>query len=282
MSVGNFVDKVGVEIEGFYYTFPGFNGHNVINKYSLVYDGSIKIDGKKASHDCSFPSGINHPNSVLEKFAEFQKQSGSTHPIQSYFRVGEVVSEPLNSNAAVIQFLRECWPDKSNKTSALHFHLSFKKIGYYSCLMEEKFGIEFRERLQKFAVENNLNKIIQSRIFNKCEHSQYYCRDRFIPLNQVFVKQKVWHDNSPDRYTILNFCFGLHKTMECRVFSSHTNIKAGLACWKWLFNTVEDYLKNNYEEFISSNEQESQFNLEVEDSFNKQQEEKEDNFIVIV
>lgn len=282
MSIGKYIDKAGVEIEGFYYTFPGYNGFNVINKYGLIYDGSVKINGKKANHDCSFDFEVNHPKSVLEKFENW-KQSEKVNPsasIKQFFRVGEVVSKPLANYKDVVRFLNDCWPDKSNKTSALHFHLSFLDSSYYSCLMEQSFGIYFRECLQKFAVENNLNQVMQSRIFNKCEHSQYYCKDNFIPLNQVYVKQKIWHDNSPNRYTILNFCYGLHKTMECRVFSSHTKLKIGIDCWKWLAKTVEDYLDNNYQKFLeSSYSQESV--IEVDDKI-LEKTENQDNFIVIV
>jgi hypothetical protein len=279
MSIGKYIDKAGVEIEGFYYTFPGFNGENVVNKYNIVYDGSIKINGKKANHDCFFEFDTNHPSSVLKKFAEWNSPH-KKDSLRYYFRVGEVVSPPLPSNAEVLKFISECWPDKSNKTSALHFHLSFKEVGHYSCLMEEDFGVYFREQLHKFAVENNLNQVMQSRIFNKCDHSRYYCKDNFIPLNQVFVKQKIWHENSPHRYTILNFCFGLHKTMECRVFSSHTKLKTGIDCWKWLSTTVENYLEDNYSKFLE-NAKHVESSMEVSDEFFKTPE-QDDNFIVIV
>lgn len=253
--IGKYIMYAGVEIEGGYYVFNGSRGYTAINTEKFEYDGSLKINGEKSNHDGVVSTNFAHPKKIQEQFQEYCSKNSlpySSNYLLSHFRMGELVSNKLSSTSAVKDFIKKCWPDFTNETMSLHFHISFLKSSYYSCLMEPEFGKYFKKELAKFAEEGKINKTLHGRIFNNTEHAQYYCKDNFIPLKQVFVKKKIWHDQSPDRYTILNYCHGLHKTLECRVFTSHTNAQMGVKCWNWFKKTVEDYLANNYQNYINN------------------------------
>jgi len=252
MSIGQFIDKVGIEIEGLWFEADGFQGKKVCANHPIEHDGSLKF-------------GDNYKNRILEQIKSLHAAGKlpSSNP-KHFVRIGEVISKPINSMESALQFIHDNWPDQSNRTCGLHFHISTKNPGHYSALMDDEFGVYFREQIREFSKE--ANSVLKGRILGTNEHALKYCRDEFRPAKQAYVTKKVYRNHDPEagRYTILNYCYGLHKTMECRVFTTHMSANRGARCLEWFVSTIENFLANNYERLSNSEVQQS-FEVEVED-----------------
>lgn len=238
-KISKYINLIAVEIEGVWYNLDGCRGPKVLNEIGQpVHDGSVK-----------FPKV--HKNKFLKIYEENRKKNAHVGypPITSLMHKGEVVSSPFGSMLELSKWMSNYWPDLTNNTCGLHFHVSLNTHGYYSCLMDEKFYPFFKNKLADFAAQEKLNKVFQDRFYNKTEWAKKYCNDTFHPEKQAYVNHKIYHDKCPDRYTILNYCFGLHSTLEIRVFSAHMSPKMAIKSAHWWVNCVNEYLENNYEEF---------------------------------
>ncbi len=254
MPISKFVDKVAFEAEGGYYNIPGCRGHKVhAGGHRIEHDGSVRFDER-------------HPKRIwnlLKKAVAEKKVSGGNNP-RSYFMPGEYVSEPFSSVEKASQKLVECWPDRTNATCGLHFHLSVRNPSFYSRLMEPDFYKYLKDSLAAFAEAEELNRIFMERFYNKSDWAKRYCRDEFIPLRQAYTKRKEYNDPNRSRYTMLNFCHGLHETMEIRVFTTHMPLKRAVNCLLWYVHTVDTFLHENYESYCNTKLVEEQIDVEAE------------------
>lgn len=235
MAINKYVGKVGCEIEGAWMNIKGCRGVEAINSLGIVHDGSVKFDGK-------FP----------KRMWEMCKAEGKySNPSQS-MQVGEVVSAPFDSVEKAVQWMLKFWPDMTNSSCGLHFHISVNDPAYYSCLMEKEFYLFMKESLGKFADEQKLNRIFRERFAGTTAWAKKYCRDEFIPLKQAFVTQKQYNDANRSRYTMLNFCHGLHETMEIRVFTAHMPSKRATNCLLWYIDVVTSFLEQNFDKLSNT------------------------------
>ena len=235
MPINKFLNLAACEIEGTFLNLKGCRGPAAINDVSITYDGSVRVNEK-------YP----------KRFWDLCKEMGNGHSPKQLAHVGEVVSPPFDNLDNAKQWMLKYYPDATNSSCGLHFHVSLNNPGYYSCLMEKEFYLYMKESLGKFADEQKLNKIFRERFEGKTEWAKKYCRDEFIPLKQAFVSQKNYNDAGRNRYTLLNFCYGLHETVEIRVFTAHMPVKRAVKCLEWYVNVITEYLEQNYEKFCNT------------------------------
>lgn len=238
MPISKYINKVAAEIEGIWFNIPGLSGGRIADSgISVIHDGSVQNTSK-------------YPKRILMSYDDFVKKE--YYPIESLKKKGEIVSEPYESSAELSAWMLKNWPDITNKSCGLHFHISVNKNGYYSCLMDPKFYDFYKKSLSELIKKEKLNKNIQDRFNNKSSWAQTYCEDNFRPEKQFRVNKKVYRHNSTDRYAQLNYCWSLHSTLEVRVFSAHCSPRAAVKCLMWWINLIETYLEENYENFINN------------------------------
>ena len=253
-SVSKHIKGIGIELEGMYLAVPEAQGYKATQgEYGgIQHDGSVKFNMDK------FPLFYD----------ELLKKSGLTGSVSNYISVGEVVSPVFYSVENSLKFLRDCYPIKSNPTCGYHIHLSTVHDGIYSLLMHNEFYEAFKKSLINLITEYKFNKPTHDRVFNSTEWAQKYCRDLFQPLKQAYVTQKVYANASPDRYTALNFCYGLHKTFECRIFTTYMPLKFANKALTWYVNFVDNYIEQNYENFANTSLVTENIDVETDNSFN--------------
>lgn len=153
---------------------------------------------------------------------------------------GELVSEPLSSNDEMLEFLKKNWPEETHKMAGLHFHFSFKDLSMYCAFMNKKFHKHFIESMKKFGesypIQNNY-------FWERLEDGNKFCRDRFAPEDQIFLKKKV--PNDPGRYTQLHFAYGLHKTIESRILPTFITVECAVAGFLAHVECFESFLEQN-------------------------------------
>lgn len=155
--------------------------------------------------------------------------------------IGELVLPPCSSLEELFTFCEKNWPDEVTERCSMHVHVSFKNITFYSQTMTEKFFNEFLSSIEKWGIEYPCANVhFWNRLFDKNK----YCRRRFNPEPQLHITKDTKHNNQ-ERRTILNYSYGCHKTLECRLFPAFINIKTAFSAIEHFVNFVENYLEAN-------------------------------------
>ena len=155
---------------------------------------------------------------------------------------GEVRSVPIGDHATAEKFMDQNWPDYGNKTCGFHIHISVKSDHAYACLMDRRFYDYFLAQIDAWGKRWN----IQNREFwNRMNGDNRFCLKEWGPESQSRTTAKY----QANRYKHWNFCYLLHKTLECRVLPVFKSKKIALAAMNEVFSIVEDWLDKSPEEF---------------------------------
>jgi|ERR1017187_6657454 hypothetical protein len=201
MSIGKYIDKMGIEIEA------GWKR----KRTDLIEDVSIKKEAFSVSKS-----------------------------------IGEFVSQPFKNKEGLFQSLKENWGDETTERCSFHLHLSFKNLMFYSQCMSFSFYSFFLEEMEKWGK----NYPCRNELFwQRLKGDNKYCTRSFHPETQIIGKVKKHNDEN--RYTHLNYCYGVYETIECRLFPTFCDVDTAISATKALINCVEVYLeKNPFKEVI--------------------------------
>lgn len=147
---------------------------------------------------------------------------------------GELASPPLEP-AKVEEWVRKHYPSGVNASCGMHIHLSMKRRLDYSRLMAHSFYRDFLSEMKKWAEEQAIPK--EHPFWPRWEGLNQYCKREFTPDSQVRNKNK-----GGDRYSQLNFCFGLHGTFENRLAPGWENVNLALSYIHRYCDVVEAWL----------------------------------------
>lgn len=177
----NKVAAVGVELEGGWKTLPAGN-------VRPIRDGSI----------------VFRPGEHV-KVMELQ-------------HVGEIPLPPLTVEK-LPDVLQLYYPYYVNKTCGMHVHMSFRTPFSYQRLMVNQpysFPATIVEYIKRWAEREKLPNThpIWERLEGKCE----YCQHIFHAEEQAKSSNKDFdHHRHGHRYTVIGYCWGRYKTVECRL-----------------------------------------------------------------
>jgi hypothetical protein len=152
-----------------------------------------------------------------------------------YRFVGEFVSPPMGTWADVESWLRGAYPDGFNASCGLHVHTSFKSKRDYARLMDAKFWPVFTARMEAWGRFAGLGA--NHRYWARLSGANGFCRKLHTPEIQVRQARKTGA-----RYTQLNYCFALHKTIECRLFPVFRKPGVSVSAVRELLTTYETFL----------------------------------------
>lgn len=181
------INLVGLEIEG------GWDGQKGIRPFDIPTIPDHSIDGRTVLPD--FPLTCSH--------------------------VGEIVSKPLEPSEVVIEaFLNKYWPQHTNNTCGYHIHLSTKGMKDYSILTTKTFLYSLVKALLEKAT--SLALPANHYLFNRLRGNNPFTVMNFDASNQIRLKQKSV--GSSLRYSILNYSWNLHGTIELRVLPTFDKV----------------------------------------------------------
>ena len=121
---------------------------------------------------------------------------------------GELASRPILIRS-LDKWIDTNYPDHVDSSCGLHVHMSLTNQGDYARLTYPDFWDYFLDSWEQWGEDNDItNKNFWSRLAG----NNAYCYRDFNPGSQWRLTYK---DSS--RYKHLNFCFTLHKTVECRL-----------------------------------------------------------------
>lgn len=134
-------------------------------------------------------------------------------PIGRYAR-GEIPSPPLGMEEWE-PWVRAHYPQACNATCGLHTHLSFRSARQYQWLMDPAYPKAIIAAVQKWSKGLPPKHYIWERLRGK----NRYCLDQFLADQQARVAQK-----GHSRYTAVNYCYLLHRTLEVRLLPMFEDI----------------------------------------------------------
>lgn len=156
--------------------------------------------------------------------------------------VGEISSEPLPDIAAAEAWMRANYPQQVNSSCGLHVHVSTNELNY-SRLMEPEFAQFFEGRMAEFLSQGLANgRPGYDLLRQRFQGLNRYCQKKFIPEQQLFMRDRYGDTATHPRYAQLNFCYARHGTLECRMFPCFPSVDDGVAAVKAFYDTVFDYL----------------------------------------
>lgn len=205
-SVKNRIAKVGVELEGGWaMPLPLALDNRIVGDGSVFTRGQ-GLGGGRREH--VLPEGM------------------PPHGRGSY--IGEAPSRPLDPSAFP-KWIRNCYPKWVDDTCGLHVHMSFINAKYYEILAS---SIDYQDTLLNYLKQWAAGEEAKTpgtfpeahHIWARLTGQNRFCLLDFWPEKQIMKSTKVYdHERVGHRYTALNFCYGLHKTVECRVLPMMTD-----------------------------------------------------------
>jgi len=150
---------------------------------------------------------------------------------------GEMISDPMPPEEA-IAWMHERYPDEVGARCGLHVHTSFTTTDAYVALMSRDFWKYFLQRWGKWYGDNAT--LVGAAFGERLNGNNRYCKRFFWPERQLLLKNKAiqngrmlqemdvyppendlqLRDPEPGHFrrTMLNYCWKMHKTIECRLF----------------------------------------------------------------
>lgn len=164
-------------------------------------------------------------------------------PDLTYCCDGELTSPVYKRISSLQKWADINYPVKTNRTCGGHFHVSFDDLSLYSKLIEPEFPKALIAHLHKFGVENKVNP--DSSLFKRLAGGCDYALLTYHPEEQLFCS-----DKGSGRYTAVNYCWGVHKTIEIRVLPAFQK--------KYLYISILKSIDVFIDRYLESKEYESQ------------------------
>jgi len=148
-------------------------------------------------------------------------------------QAGEIASPVFHRLEKAWKFIKDYYPDETNRTCGFHIHISLDER-YYVMLMEKDFYDKFIIWAEK--IGRKFSKRLPATFMERVHGANTFCLNKFIPNEQV--------KGNADRYTQLNYCYNDHKTLENRMFPGCKNAQTAFFLLTQYLCFVENYLKN--------------------------------------
>lgn len=158
---------------------------------------------------------------------------------------GELVSEPMKPEQ-----LREWqqsqgnYPDYVNRTCGYHVHTSTVNNRYMCIIMNRQFHDYLKTKATQWGHRLHIKN---EEFWKRLDGENTFCHDRYKAYEQI-VATEHYHD---DRYTFVNYCFSLHKTMEIRVAPAFKQAQIATRWLEFCESIVNKYIHEHRDELTS-------------------------------
>jgi hypothetical protein len=219
----NRIYRVGIELEGGWSKLP--------EGTTLVHDGSVQIASPRDQLLGDELIQLQRSIDRADTSAELQRLRARYRIIEQKYRAGqlqtgELPSEPMELEKLPI-WLKKYYPQQVNATCGLHIHMSFKSAFHYQRLMIPQYPLTIVEYLFRWAHKEELSQ--DHPIWPRLKGDSEFCQPVFDPDRQARRIKKEYNRHEPgNRYSMINFCFGTHGTLECRLLPMMDNADQGL------------------------------------------------------
>jgi len=153
--------------------------------------------------------------------------------------IGEVVSEPM-IRPALWAWIRAHYPDVTNRTCGIHVHMSLRHELDYQRLIDRRFHDHMLLGLHRWGLQQ---KLPADHVFwPRLRGTNLFCQDVFHGDFQTRYGNDRGRDYHDHRYGMINFCWGLHKTLEVRVLPTFADRRMAIRAIRRVLNLTEEFL----------------------------------------
>jgi hypothetical protein len=185
IPVQKHINAIGIEFEGGWAKFIHKNGR--AGKF-----GELGIHTKRKRA----PQALKYDGSVRINVPEATWK-------------GEIASKPLQIRN-IRAWITRNRPEIIDPSCGTHVHVSVVDANKYTQLTDKAFETEYLSRMAKWGSKNEVPKA--SEFWKRLQGKNSYCRKEHVPENQMYFEGRGGH-----RYTQINYCYGLWKTVEFRM-----------------------------------------------------------------
>lgn len=147
---------------------------------------------------------------------------------------GEIASKPLQLRN-VRAWITRNRPEVTHKSCGTHVHISVKNQTQYTKLTDKSFETEYLARMAKWGMKHNISK--DDEFWQRLQGKNSYCKKEHTPESQMYHKGR-----GGNRYTQINYCYGLWKTVEFRMLPAFDDPWLTTDSILETCRIVEDYL----------------------------------------
>lgn len=158
--------------------------------------------------------------------------------VEADYATGEIPLGPLYSWTQAETEIRQHYPHVTNRTCGLHVHLSFPTPGHYSAIMSPRFENFLHRRLMLYGKRKNFSP--DGQFFQRLTGRNTYCKTRYTDRNAMTQARSTYKGG--ERYAFLNYCHGLHGTVELRALPAFLRVNSALRAIKYTLESFERFL----------------------------------------
>lgn len=203
----NRVHLVGVELEG------GWRRR----REDVIRDGSVHMD--------------EPPDEVIRAANAYPQTARCLKILEEYEKnrprsIGELPSKPMTVKDMPL-WVRENYPEFVNQTCGLHIHMSFRLPYHYMLLMRGDFQDVVVDYVRRWAEKKDLEPTHP--IWPRLRGESTYCQLKYLGDAQAALGRKHYERDAPvHRYTAINYSWGTHGTIECRLLPMFPSADLGI------------------------------------------------------
>jgi len=126
---------------------------------------------------------------------------------------GEVVSAPIKPSQ-VYEYIMDNYPTEVNSSCGCHKHMSFHNNRDYCVALSPELTAHIIKRSFEWGLRLNIkNRSFWDRVNDNRSGGGTWCKNEYHAYEQLTAREK-YHT---DRYTVVNYCYPLHGTLEVRL-----------------------------------------------------------------
>ena len=220
--------KIGIELEGGWYEMPE-NEHDVnkpLESYTWHTDTSVDSLDMGSCGDCDYCNDGD----------DDECSRGNGH-------AGEIVGFPTYiverhecGDLLWHMWTKRYYPEIHNSDCGGHFHISFDNIQAFEFLCTVEFFEHFQRELYRWGVRAHIKN---KDFWDRLRGDNYMCKTTFRGTEQLYTV----NDNYPDcRYSILNFQYNKHGTLEFRILPMFDDPKLYIKAVQVCMDITQKYL----------------------------------------
>ncbi len=164
---------------------------------------------------------------------------------EPYWHFGEVASPPLPPAEAGAWLLKHYPLDipepRDGKSCGMHFHLSTHSEGDYNKLLSKTFYDYFLKGITNLSIHCPIGLEDALAFQERLAGRNRFARRLYAPSRQVWCEEKD-SGRDAERRTLINYCHGLHGTLEFRLFPMFTSPKVCVEALKLTMSLTNSFL----------------------------------------
>lgn len=225
--------RIGIELEGGWRKLP--------EGVRLTHDGSVNVEDRDTSKIQNELSNLRRSfDAGNMSQVDYTRNQQVISRKYSPLSLGELPSEPLEREK-VAPWMRKFYPSNVNGTCGLHVHMSFTSALHYQRLMIPSYQATILEYIRTWAKEEGL--LDGHPIWGRLDGKSEYCQNKYFADAQVAQRQKGHNRGAPGhRYTVINYCYGTHGTMECRLLPMMEEAEQGIRAVQRVLDVTNAFL----------------------------------------